>query len=61
MYMKPANQAIMDIPNIMKELRNLFSLHIEHFKQKSNFQPAIFLPFDHTQKFSDPKQLILNA
>lgn len=61
MYLKPVSQAISDIPNIIRELRILFSTHVDHFKQKSNFQPALFLPFDNNYRFSDPKQLIMNA
>lgn len=63
MYLKPLNQALNDIPNIMRDIKSLFTTHIEHFSNKSNFKPAIFLPFDNNSTFqlTDPKQLIAHA
>lgn len=55
----------MDIPMIMKDLSNMFSTHQQHFKDKggSIFQPAIFVPFDHSNnlQLTDPRQLLLHA
>lgn len=61
MYTKAEHQAIQDIPSIMRELTNIFTTHINHFKSKNNyFQAGIFLPFDSSSKFqmTDPKQLL---
>jgi len=63
-YCKPINQALQDIPLIMKDLTTMLSTHLQHFKDKANyFQPAIFLPFDSLNNFNtiDPKQLIMHA
>lgn len=52
----------MDLPILMKELKNLFSTHVQHFQNKKTFQPAIFLPFDNANmQFGDPRQMILHA
>jgi hypothetical protein len=64
MYTKAEHQAIQDIPSIMKELTNIFTTHINHFKSKNTyFQAAIFLPFDSASKtqMTDPKQLLLHT
>lgn len=62
MYTKPTSQAILDIPLLMKEMKTLFSNHLDHFKNRNTFQPALFLPFDQNPtRFTDPKQLILSA
>jgi hypothetical protein len=64
MYTKAEHQALQDIPMIMRDLTNMFTTHLQHFKEKNSyFKPAIFLPFDSTNNFqlSDPKQLLLHA
>lgn len=64
MYLKPIHQATSDIPNIMREIKTLFINHVQHFEHnKTFFQPALFLPFDHHGSFqiNDPKQLLLHA
>jgi len=63
MYLKPVSQALSDIPNIMREIKTLFTTHVEHFSKKSNFKPAIFLPFDNNGTFqlTNPKQMIAHA
>ena len=62
MYTKPTSQAILDIPILMKEMKTLFANHLDHFKNRNTFQPALFLPFDQNPtRFTDPKQLILSA
>ncbi len=63
MYLKPVHQALNDIPNLMRDIKTMLTTHIEHFSNKSNFKPAIFLPFDHNGAFqlTDPKQLIAHA
>lgn len=47
----------------MRDLRTLFTTHVDHFSNKQLFKPAIFLPFDHNGTFqlTDPKQLIAHA
>ena len=47
----------------MKDIRTMFTTHVEHFANRKTFQPAIFLPFDSTGAFklTDPKQLLLHA
>lgn len=62
MYTKAEHQALLDIPNIQKELISMFAAHIQHFKDRTSyFQPAVFLPFDNNANFSDPRQLLLHA
>lgn len=63
MYLKPVHQALNDIPNIMRDIKTLFTAHMEHFSNRSNFKPAIFLPFDNNGAFqlTDAKQLIAHA
>lgn len=63
MYLKPTSQAISDIPNIMRDIKTMFETHMEHFSSKTNFKPAVFLPFDSNGTFqlTDPKQLIAHA
>ena len=64
MYTKAEHQAIQDVPSIMRELTNIFATHLNHFKdKKAFFQPALFLPFDTTNKFqmTDPKQLLIHT
>jgi hypothetical protein len=47
----------------MRDIKTLFVTHMEHFSNRSNFKPAIFLPFDHNGALllNDPKQLIAHA
>lgn len=64
MYTKAEHQAIQDIPSIMKDLTNIFTSHVNHFKNKNtHFQAGIFLPFDSGNKFqmTDPKQLLVHT
>jgi hypothetical protein len=65
MYTKAEHQALLDIPMIMRDLTNMFTTHLQHFKEKSGgyFQPAIFLPFDTSNNFNltDPRQLLIHA
>lgn len=64
MYTKSEHQAIMDVPLIMKDLINMFTTHLNHFKDKNSFfKPALFLPFDtaNSLQMTDPKQLLLHA
>lgn len=63
MYLKPQSQALSEIPNLLRDMKTLFTAHLEHFANRSNFKPAIFLPFDHNGTFqlTDPKQLIAHA
>ena len=64
MYTKAEHQAIQDVPGIMRDLTTIFTTHQQHFKDKKTlFQPAIFLPFDSTNRFqlTDPKQLLLHT
>ena len=64
MYTKSEHQAVQDIPGIMRELTNIFSTHLSHFKEKKSFfQPALFLPFDSGNRLqlSDPRQLLLHT
>jgi hypothetical protein len=64
MYTKPVNQALLDIPLLMKDLTTLFITNLDHFKHKNSmFQPAIFLPFDHSNnlQLTDAKNLLLHA
>lgn len=62
-YMKSQMQANSEIPNIMRDIKTLFTTHVDHFSNRKTFQPAIFLPFDSTGNFkmTDPKQLLLHA
>ena len=61
--MKPQHQALSELPNIMRDIKTLFTTHMEHFSNRTTFKPAIFLPFDHNGVFqlTDPKQLIAHA
>ena len=63
MYTKAEHQAIQDIPLIMKELTTMFTTHVSHFKDKTLFQPAVFLPFDAANRLqlTDPRQLLMHA
>ena len=61
MYLKPQSQAVLGIPLIMNELKNLFTAHSCHLRERTTYQPAVFLPFNNNYKFSDPKQLVMQA
>lgn len=62
-YLKNQMQANNEIPNIMRDIKTLFTTHNEHFAGRNTFQPAIFFPFDSTGAFkmTDAKQLLLHA
>jgi hypothetical protein len=63
MYLKPPAQALSDIPHLLVDIRGLFTAHLEHFSNRANFKPAVFLPFDHSGglQLSDPRQLIAHV